>query len=317
MLSRVAENVFWLSRYLERLETTASLINSHTRLLMDLPDVAENEGWLPLITINGLDVEYRKHFSGGAELDVVGFLIADRRNPSSFKNVALAISNNLRSSRDIFPRQIYERISSLTQYIRSETSKSLHAINVQEFLSKVEQSALEISGAVHGSLRHDQAYQFMRMASFLERADMTTRVLDVPSFIATESNLSGNIAAFENRDWIAALKCRSALQMYRRHVRKPISAVGCLNFLLKDPELPTACAFCLIRLDRSLNRFERNEKARESVSQVMQHLEEADIHALAEDPQHRHRFLDDLQLGLSRIGSTIATTYFPPPVVVE
>ena len=193
-----------------------------------------------------------------------------------------------------------------------ESAHGITEANRRQFLDAVERLVLEISGAVHGSLRHDQAYRFMRIASYIERADMTSRVLDVPSSMLSSESNTGGMLPFENRDWSAVLHSRSAMQMYRRHVRQPVSAEGCLNFLLNDAELPSAFRFCLIRLDRNLENFKHNREARKTVSELFRQLDNADIPAIAMDAQLRHRFLDDLQLSLNRTGDAIAKTYFPP-----
>ncbi len=312
MLSRVAENVYWLSRYLERMQNTARMINVHDRLLMDLPDVHPHDAWMPLISISGLNTLYLEHFEQANERNVTSFLISDDRNPGSLVNASNAIKNNLRSSRDIFPKALYQKISALIRYIRHETEQGISTANRREFLDTVERQLLEISGAVHASLRHDQAYRFMRMACYLERSDMTSRVLDTPSTILSPGSQPSGILPFENRDWIAALKAVSAMQMYRRHVRQPVSATGCLNFLLNDEQLPSACRFCLVRLDRCLENFKRNDDARAQVAQLLDYLSSADIPNLANDTTARHDYLDRFQLGLMHVGNAIATTYFPP-----
>lgn len=312
MLSRVAENVYWLSRYLERIQNYARLINVHGQVLLDLPDVKEHDGWMRLISISGLDSLYSESFDQANEINVCRFLIVDESNPASMLNAAHAIRVNLRSSRDILPKQLYERISRLVRFIRTDSSRGANTANRREFLDAVERQALEIAGAVRNSMRHDQAYRFMRMASYLERADITTRVLDVPSSILTTPNKTSRFVPYENRDWAAALQSLSAMQMYRRHVRQPVSPEGCLNFLLNDKELPTACNFCLVYLDRCLSHLNRSDKARAAVKQLIAQLAAADIAMLAENSQARHQFLDQFQLGLIGIGNSIAETYFPP-----
>jgi len=316
MLARVAENVFWLSRYLERMEITARLMNVYGRTLMDMPHVQPHEGWMPLITISGLDKPYLKHFGQANETDVTRFLIADTRNPSSLLNAAMAVKDNLRGSRDVFPRKMYEKITALVQYTKSATDAGVTIKNRNTFLDTLESQLLAISGAVHGSLRHDQTYTFMRMACYLERADMTSRVLDVPSSAAvsatpTISPLANDIA-LEHRLWTGALNSVSAMQMYRRHVRQPVNAEGCLNFLLNDKHLPGACRFCLVHLDECLEYLHHSSHARAAVDQLLLTLTHADVAQLAADADARHQFLDELQLGLLVIGKTIAKTYFPP-----
>ena len=228
----------------------------------------------------------------------------------------MAVRDNLRGSRDVFPKQMYEKITELVRYVKSAVEIGVSIKNRNTFLDTVERQLLAISGAVHGSLRHDQTYTFMRMACYLERADMTSRVLDVPSSAAvsatpTISPLANDIA-LEHRLWTGALNSVSAMQMYRRHVRQPINAEGCLNFLLNDEHLPGACRFCLVHLDQCLAYLHHSSQARSAVDQLLLKLTHADIAKLAADADARHEFLDQLQLGLQVIGNTITTTYFPP-----
>ncbi|MBX2886537.1 MAG: alpha-E domain-containing protein [Granulosicoccus sp.] len=312
MLSRVAENVYWLSRYLERIENTARMINVHGRSLMDTHGSGSDEGWLSLIAISGMTDLFFENFEQANEANITEFLICDTRNPGSIINGTYAIKNNLRSSRDIFPKQLYERISTLIRYAKRETENGISIVDRRLFLDTIERLVLEISGAVHGSLRHDQAYKFMRMACYLERADMTTRVLDVPSTTTPSGDQPETLVPFENRDWTAVLRSISAVQMYRRHVRRPVDAEGCLNFLLNDSQLPGACRFCFEHLDRCLEHFKHNSRARASVQQLIGQLNSADIPALAKDASVRHQYLDQLQLGLLVTGNIISETYFPP-----
>ncbi|MEM7378520.1 MAG: alpha-E domain-containing protein [Pseudomonadota bacterium] len=311
MLSRVAENVYWLSRYLERIENSARLINVYSRSLMDLPDVQSHDGWMPLISITGLDGLYLEHYNEANAQDVTTFLVADTRNPGSIINASIAIRNNLRSARDVFPKQLYQRISALVRYVHSACEQGVTLANRRQVLEAVERQVLEISGAIHGSLRHDQAYRFTRMACYLERADMTTRVLDVPKSVTTPDG-DTDFASNDHRDWMAALGSVSAMQMYRRHVRQPVNATGCLDFLLKDAQLPAACLFCLLRLDRCLEHFPNHDDARALVASLHARIDAIDTAALAADALARHRFLDTVQSDLLDIGDAITRAYFPP-----
>lgn len=314
MLARVAENVYWLSRYLERAENTARLVNVYGQTLMDMPDVDSHDGWMPLVSISGLDELYLEHHQRANEADVTAFLLSDKDNPGSMVNIAQAIKHNLRSSRDVFPKQMYEKISSLYRYINQQVANGIDTRNRRQFLDAVCRQSLEIAGAVHGTLRHDQAYKFMRMACYLERADMTTRVLDVPSSLLPVDKNAGELSAFEVRHWSGTLYSVSAMQMYRRHMRQPVSAEGVLHFLLQDEQLPSACRFCLVRFDRSLASFNNREPVRTIVHAQIDHLMQADIAMLSADAAARHQFLDDIQLGLIKIGNAVANTYFPPAV---
>ena len=181
MLARVAENLCWLSRYLERAENTVRLISVHGNMLMDLPQIDEQQGWSPLISINGLDEDFLKLHNMATEQTVNHFLLADKENAGSLLNVFNAIQANLRSCRDIIPKLSYEAINSLCRLvIRQVDAKCQQPAHRLAFLRDIEESLLAVSGGIENNMSHDIGYLIMRIGCFMERADMTSRIIDVP-----------------------------------------------------------------------------------------------------------------------------------------
>jgi len=269
LLARVAENIYWLSRYLERAENTVRLVETHSSMLLDLADQNEHSDWIPLVRINALDEEFAKRHTHASEVAVCDFLLADSENSGSLTNCFVAIHNNLRSCRDILPRSSYEAINSTCR--------------------------------------------FMSMGRGIERADMTSRIIDVQSSrLAFYINDDENEALLQQR-WVFVLRTLSALQMYRQNVRRPINGPDTLTFLLLNSKLPRSYLYCLEHLDECLTELSNHDAPRKAVETLRQRLNDQDLAMLAEQPMQLHGFIDTLQQGMQDIAVAIAVTYFLPP----
>lgn len=311
MLARVAENIYWLSRYLERAENTVRLMHVHSNLLMDLPGLDDHQSWIPLISINGLDEEFASVHVSATETSVNHYLLADKENPSSLINDFNAIQANLRSCRDILPKISYESINSLCRLVSREV-ESIYAQPSSRllFLRDVEDRLQSISGSLNSNMSHDLGYRIMRMGCYLERADMTSRVIDVQSTRLSTSNTSDELMAIQNQRWVAVLRTLVAHQMYRQQLRRPVNGTDTLAYLLSDERLPRSYQFCLDHLDDSFRKVGGSEAPRQAISALQKKLDAAVYPVLANDPDKLHEFLDDLQLGMLDVSAALSDTYF-------
>src|SRR5688500_10491231 len=184
MLARTVENVYWLSRYLERAENTARIIGVNTNLLLDLPGGIA-PGWLPLVDISGNRAEFDRQFEDkptrGEERDVVNFLVADKANPGSICSSMLYARENARTLREILPTEAWEL---LNEFFTECTRDMAGAINKRtrfEFLKRIVVTLQTIAGMLDGTMNRNEAYTFSQLGRTLERADMTSRIVDVRS----------------------------------------------------------------------------------------------------------------------------------------
>lgn len=313
MLARVAENIYWLSRYLERAENTVRLIDVHSRMLLDHPDIEEHAGWIPVITINALDKEFAKKHDQASEISVCNFLLADEDNPGSLLNAFVAIQNNLRSCRDIVPRSSYEAINGACRFVRQQVNDAADETNQRNaFLSSIKTRLLAISGDINSNMSHDIGYRFMRLGCQLERADMTSRIIDVQSSTLVLSQANDENMALHQQSWVAVLRSLSAMQMYRQHVRRPVNGHDTLKFLLLDRHLPRAYTFCIEHLQRNLSLFNQYAEPQVAIDELLKQLNSADLKTLAQQPVLLHQFIDTLQMNLQNVATAIADTYFLP-----
>lgn len=314
MLARVAENVYWLGRYLERAENTVRLLDVHSRIILDLPDIDEHPGWMPIIKINSLEKAFSEKHAKASESTVCQFLLADSENPGSLLSFFNAIQFNLRTCRDIIPRSTYREINSAYRFMHKHVHTSTDTPRKRsEFMRSIQLRLLAISGELGSNMLHDIAHGFMRLGCLIERADMTSRIIDVQSSILIANENDDENLALQEQRWVAVLRSLSAMQMYRQHIRRPINGEDTLSFLLLNDKLPRAYLYCVEHLEKTLRPLGNTDKPLDAANQLRRQLESANFTALARQPIQLHQYVDGLQVTMQQVADAISNTYFPPP----
>lgn len=319
MLSRVANNIYWTSRYLERAENTARIVNVHANMLLDLPSHL-GVGWEPLLAITGSGETFFRHYRNADERNVVKFLLIDPRNPGSILNCLAYARENLRTTRDIIPRESWEAVNDLDRYTQRCAEEGITKRNRYEFTKQIMRVIQQISGFLDGSLSRDLANTFVCMGRYLERTDMTSRVLDVRAAnLLPPSDRSSEVSQdpLVNTQWMGVLKSVTAYQMYRQHMRLRVTGPDVLKYLLQDKEFPRSVNFCLDQLEGLLNSLPRPESALRRVARLQRRIRAAEVRALAE--RGLHEFIDELQIGLNELHADVDALYFrggPPAEAV-
>lgn len=306
MLSRVAENVYWMARCIERAENTARLINVNTHLILDLPRSA-NVGWEPLIEITGSEKLFAGQYDSPDEKNVLRFMIADLANPGSIVSSLQSARENARTIRDIIPRETWERINDLFINSKKNAQSGIARKHRYDYLQSVILGAQTITGQLAGTMIHDQGYDFLRMGRNLERADMTTRIIDVRSGDLLEGGHE-NLTPYENIQWMSVLKSLTGYQMYRRTIQVRVRRPEVLKFLLKERNFPRALYHTLCEVESSLIHLPRHKGIRKQLQDLQKIVLDADPATLKQD--ELHAFIDILQLRLIEIHKEIAEVYF-------
>ncbi|MCA1799443.1 MAG: alpha-E domain-containing protein [Xanthomonadaceae bacterium] len=306
MLSRVAESLYWMARYLERAEDLARLINVNSNLVLDLPHRFDF-GWEPLIEITGDRERFDELYEELDERSVVRFLVADRRNTGSILSALDLARENLRTTRDIVPREAWEQLNDLYMTARQRTHSGVPKRGRYEFLNNLIRSCQQITGLLAGTMSRNEAYWFIKAGRYLERADMTTRIVDVRSedLLAERSD---DLTPFENIQWMSVLKSLTAYQMYRHHVRLRVRAPDVLRFLLQHELFPRAVVHCLGEVTASLQHLPNHGAPVHAVHVVQADVREVDVQMLWQD--ELHRFLDRLQVSIADLHGEINATWF-------
>ena len=306
MLSRVAENIYWMARYIERAENTARLINVTTNLILDLPRSA-NVGWEHITEIMGSEYLFHEHYDEINERNILRFMIADQHNPGSIVSSLQLARENARTIRDIIPRETWESINDIFLVAKSNTASGIARKNRYSYLQKVILGAQTLTGQLAGTMYHDMGYDFLRMGRNLERADMTTRIIDVRSADLLEEQHE-NLTPYENIQWMSVLKSLTGYQMYRRIIQVRVRRQDVLKFLLQERRFPRAFYHATCEVESCMENLPANERCIKEIHTLQNMVLSANPHELNQD--ELHGFIDQLQRGLNTVHSSIADTYF-------
>lgn len=305
MLSRVAERVYWLGRFLERTENTARLILVRHHAVLDLPREVQ-PGWDLLLQVMGSEQHFAELGATANEKNVISYVFGERDNPSSIISSLTRARENMRTSREILPSETWERINSLYLSVARRSQKDLPRGMRHAVLNNIIQACQQVTGMLSGAMNHDAAYQFVRMGRNLERADMSTRIIDSAS-----AGLMGDIAdvsPFRNVLWISVLQSLSAYQMYRLNVQRNVSPGDVLEFLFQSRVFPRAVAHSLDEIETSMKLLPDHKPALKVATRVQRELGKTDCSALAGDSLHE--FIDELQIQIEAVHHAIAKTWF-------
>lgn len=308
MLARVAESLYWMARYLERAEYTARLINATTMLVMDMPK-GSSFGWEDLLKVVGLDRAFHEHYDEASETAVMSFLIQDDRNPSSIFACVRHARENTRTFREVLPRESWDWVNELYLYTSTHLAHALDRRKRFEVLTEIIRRRQAVVGLLSGTMSRDKGFQFMRLGRNLERADMTTRVLDVSYAINLPYQDSQAVLSLNPADliWMSVPHALSAHQMYRRHVGVHASGHKVLAFLLNDPLFPRSVRHCLHEIQSALDALPGAEPMRH-LQGLLDRVDGADYRKLA--TKGLHDFCDDIQARLAGLHAVIGQTYF-------
>jgi len=309
MLSRVAESLYWINRYVERAENISRFVEVSEAMALDCPP-GSAEPWLPLIDASGDRELFDKLFPAGSPGDVVSFLVRAEDNPSSVVNCIAFARENARQIRDVLTTEMWEHLNA-TYWSLQEAS--FWQQPPQEQLREIRAACQLFYGITDATLSRDLSWQFSRLGRLLERADKTTRILDVKYFLLLPSpDEVGGV--LDELQWISLLRSAGAYQMFRQSRQQAIEPKAVASFLLLDPIFPRSVRYCLERIHETL-RIVRGQ----AVPGAPDELECLSGLTLARWSYSRideliagglHESIDGLQSDLNRLHDLIEQRYF-------
>ena len=306
MLARVAENVYWLARYLERAENTARLVNVNANLLLDLPPELR-PGWLPLLDITGSRQLFDARERRAEDRGVIHFLIADLDNPGSILSSVHSARENARTLRDVLPTEVWEHLNELFMEIKEQLPGALGKRARFNFLQRVIRGMQTLTGELEGTMVRNHAFTFLMLGRNLERTDMTSRIIDV-RFPQLRSADAPELRPFDTIQWVHLLKSLSGYQAYCLSQGVRISRPAVLEFVLRHHQFPRACLFCLKEVENLLRPLPRNAEVLEVLGKARSFVDNAPPTAL--EPPALHELIDRLQLHIIEVHEEVARTYF-------
>jgi uncharacterized alpha-E superfamily protein len=306
LLSRVAERIYWTARYLERAETTSRLARVYGNLLLDLPREA-GLTWDVLVQITGGGELYRELYPSPGVDAAERFFVADRGNPSSVRSSLSFARESVRTTRDIVPSEAWRSINELCLWVTQELDAETSHRRRYGIHSRVVERCQQISGMLADTMSHDAAYQYFRLGRGIERADMTTRIID---FAAAMLLGREDLTRFDNSIWMAVLQSLSAYQMYRQKVRRRIYGPDVIGYLLTDTQFPRAIGFSLREAGAALAMLPRSGQPIMKLGDLRRMLALRNLSQLS--IAELHRWLDDAQLKLGELHALVEATWFRP-----
>lgn len=304
LLSRVADNLYWGARYMERAEDTARVVRSFTDLILDLPRGVASS-WEPLLAVAGSREEYDAGHARAQESDIVRFLVADPSNGGSVVSSVAAARENLRTTREVLPRDAWQAVNDLYLFTGRDTESGVDRRSRARFLGRVITDCQRLDGVLSGMMRRDQAYELWRLGQMVERADMTTRVLGVraASLLSTPHDAHD----YDEVQWMGVLRSVTAMQMYQRSHRGPIDGASVVSFLLFDETFPRSVAGCVQRMRAALSRLPRPEVTMPQVDAMEALLRT--LPAEAADGAALDRAMDQVQIALDELNTRVYDTF--------
>lgn len=311
MLSRVADSTCWMGRYVERAENVARFVDVNLNLMLDSPAGHEQQ-WQPLIQTTGDDEQFTRRYGTANRENVIHFLTFDPENPNSILSCLRSARENARSIREIISSEMWEQLNQFYLMVKDAAAGPLEPAGPQRFYAAVKEASHLFGGLAEATLTRNEAWHFLRLGRMLERADKTSRILDVKYFILLRS-VADVGTPLDDIQWAAVLRSASAFEMYRkRHGR--LSPEGVVQFLLLDPDFPRAIRFCLNSARDSLHAISgtpldsfRNSAERH-LGLLCSELAYANVKEVIQ--LGLHEYLDDLQTKMNHVSQGIFDTFF-------
>jgi uncharacterized alpha-E superfamily protein len=257
MLSRVADSCYWLSRYIERAETNARLMNVNMELMLDLEDSdasSVHRHWMPILaTLEDQELFSKLHDRVDADT-VMEYVTFEKKNPNSVVSCIANARESARTVREQISSEMWEQLNKLYLYLRSPQARADYKNTPHDFYSSVIDGSHLFQGITDATMTHGAGWDFIQVGKFLERADSTSRVLDVKYHILlpTGEHVGGNV---DITQWMAVLRSCSAFEAYLKIHVGDVNGFKVAEFLTLHPTFPRSIRFSVDHLDRAIHRI--------------------------------------------------------------
>jgi uncharacterized alpha-E superfamily protein len=311
MLGRAAQGVYWMSRYLERAENTARLLNVGLRIALTRgADAAQEDEWRSVLVTTGQDTLYRAHYADYDSAQAVNFILRDKANPASVLRMIESARTNARMVRTSITSEVWESTNECWMQLSEALSRPVRPSNLGEALAAVRRQTTQVRGAIEGTMLRNEVFNFSRIGTFVERADNTARILDVKYYVLLPS-LAWVGSSLDNAQWETLLRSVGGDRVYRWLNKGSMDASGIASFLILGVQFPRSLIFCLNKIMSNMNGLAL-EYGGETPSQALVRgscmaLRETSIEQVFE--QGLHEFLLQFIANIARIDTAISADY--------
>lgn len=312
MLSRVADSIYWLNRYVERAENVARFIEVNLTLLLDSPSGTEQQ-WEPLVLTTGDLPLFKERYGQASAETVIQFLTFDADYPNSILSCLHSARENARSVREVISSEMWQEVNSAYLMVQEAAANLPNSSQLFDFFTEVKRASHLFSGVMDATMTHNEGWHFGQIGRLLERADKTARILDVKYYILLPSVRDVG-STLDELQWIALLKSASAYEMYRKKGQHRISPMDVAGFLILDQEFPRSVRSCILEAERSLHLITGSPLGtwRTPVERAFGRLRSDLDYLTIEDvvEEGLHEFLDKLQSRMNDVGEQMFETFF-------
>ncbi len=324
MLSRVANSLYWMSRYIERAENIARLLDVNLQLMLDFvnfDDQTLKEHWVPVLRSAGDEETFFEHYQIANSQNVTEFMTFREENPNSVISCLFAARENARQVRDQISREMFEALNECYLFLKSKTARQVWEGGAHEFYEQIKKYSHLFQGLTDSTFSRTEGYEFIQFGKYLERTDKTTRMLDIKYHILLPSVMDVG-GAVDVAQWQALLRSASGLESYRRQNPGEITPSRVAEFLIFSDTFPRSILFGLDRVDHYLHLLadtdpdEYNSTEEKTFGKLLSDLNFLTI----KDIQNSglHEFLQHVQGVLDRIDDFIYQAFmYQPPTDLE
>ena len=320
MLSRVAHSLYWMARYIERAENVARIVDANLQLLLDIRHLDEKRlaaYWLPIVQATGdEEVFFRLHTHASGQ-SVTEFLVFQLDNPNSIVQSICSARENARMVRDQITLELWEELNRLYWFVKTPTARQVWKDSPADFFQQIKAASLHITGLTDATLIHNEGWWFAQVGKFIERADKTSRILDLRYKSLPEKGVPKTITQTDALEWSAILRSCSAWDAYKSIHGAEVNPRLVADFLLLSEDFPRSVEFCVIELNRALRRISGVVEgkfcndAEKLAGRLVAELQFSTIDEIFE--AGLHDYLDLVQLKLNNIGAALFNAYIFQP----
>jgi uncharacterized alpha-E superfamily protein len=311
MLGRAAHGVYWMSRYLERAENTARLLNVGMRIALTRgADATQEDEWRSVLVTTGQDAAYRAVYDDYERAQAFNFILRDRTNPSSVLAVIEAARTNARMVRTSITSQVWESTNECWMQISDALSRPVRDANLGEILTMIWRLSTQVRGSIEGTMLRNEVFNFSRIGTFIERADNTARILDVKYYVLLPS-VAWVGSQIDTAQWDTLLRSVAGDRAYRWLNKGTMDPKGIARFLILDGKFPRSLIFSYDKIMSNMSglalEYGHEAPSHQLVRDVCSKLHQTNIDRVFE--QGLHQFLTGFIADTIGIGTAIAADY--------
>jgi uncharacterized alpha-E superfamily protein len=310
MLGRSANGIYWMTRYLERAENTARLLDVGFRMALTRGAQAASEEWRSVLITIGQDAGYRQRFEDYAGPQVFNFILRGPDNPASVLCMLENARTNARAVRTALTREAWETTNEAWMQLREMLIRPVREGNLGEVIAAIRRQTTQVRGAMEGTMLRNEIFNFARIGTFIERADNTARILDVKYYVLLPS-LSWVGSSLDNAQWETVLRSVAGDRAYRWLNAGRLDPRGIAEFLVLDGRFPRSLVFSYDKLASNMAGLARQYGTETSAHELLRvardKLQHASIERIIEGGLHE--FITDFIAGTNQIDNAIAAEY--------